>query len=804
MLLLKLWRVALLGWFVWRRAWCILSVLLLSLISCSVLGSPACVILDTQSRAVCIEVVKSIEMAGGSVHHVFQPAILICDLSDSDLSSIQALPHVREVLTGPASSNYLSYIDPKSAIGLSVWNSIFEQPVSALSISKTSSYMPEGSALLEDDSPTRVYLQSSDSAPGYTETSSYMIGSIVVAIILPESAGDLENWTQVRIDSVVGEIMQGMDWWISHSEGKARMTVYYEMPPENLGAPCEYEPITLSYLAADAWIKSTICNLGYCDGDADGVSLTQSYINDIRSQYNTDWSFCVYVVDSLNDSDGCFLDGRCSFAYRNGPLVVMTYDCGCWDHSQMDKVFRHEVGHIFGAADEYCCPFTCCDFGSYGYLDVENNNCALNNTASVQCVMKDNSDNLCVYTRGQIGWRDSDGDGIFDPIDTSPECSATCLEGSSTASNTLHINGSAEDVPYPSPRMVSVTINKITSVQFNIDGGAWQQVDPSDGSYDSALEYFNFSIADVNPGEHTVNIHATNTVGNISAVYSIPITVAPDLTPPVMGTVYDDGRYTNDNISLRARWSATDPETGISEYKYAVGTSPADPGKGYTVDWMSNGSATSANISLDLKDGQTYYIYVKARNSNDIWSDAAASDGITAKITDPVGSIKKIGDDIAASISYKIVSAVVSEGVFYIEDDNRACGLRVESSTTVTPGDRVTVSGKMRTTEAGERYIKADSVEIVCHNETMRDPLGVNIYAAIKYKACHGILVRVWGNVGDEVSTGLWKLQSIPQQYILVRPAVGSSLTPGQFKILDGILTSESSQTLPVLAITAQ
>ena len=95
-------------------------------------------------------------------------------------------------------------------------------------------------------------------------------------------------------------------------------------------------------------------------------------------------------------------------------------------------------------------------------------------------------------------------------------------------------------------------------------------------------------------------------------------------------------------------------------------------------------------------------------------------------------------------------------------------------------------------------------MEIICHNETMRDPLSVNIYAAIKYKACHGILVRVWGNVGDEVSTGLWKLQSIPQQYILVRPAVGSSLTPGQFKILDGILTCESSQTLPVLAITAQ
>ncbi len=480
----------------------------------------------------------------------------------------------------------------------------------------------------------------------------------------------------------------------------------------------------------------------------------------------------------------------------------MTYDCGFWGHEQMDKVFRHEVGHIFGAADEYCCAYSCCDFGAYGYLGVENDNCAMNNPSSVLCVMKDNSDNLCYYTRGQIGWWDSDDDGIYDPIDTTPECSATCLEGSSTTCSTLHINGSVEDVPYPSPRMVSVTINKITSVQFNLDGGAWKQVDPSDGSYDSALEYYNFTVTDVLPGEHTVNIRAANTVGNLSLVYSIPVTVMADSTPPVMGTVYDDGQYTNNKNSLHAHWSATDPETGVNEYQYAVGTTPADPGKGYIVDWKSAGLSTSADIRLSLEDEKTYYIYVKAKNACDKWSDPAASDGIIAKITEPVGSIKTVNDNISASLDYKIVSGVISDSVFYVEDDNRAAGLRIESSTEVAAGDRVTASGKMQTTEAGERYLKADSVEIVCHGETIHDPIGVNLATAIKNKYCRGILVRVWGNVGDQVAEGIWKLQSIPQQYILVRPKSGFSLTPGESKIFDGILTSESSQTMPVLAVT--
>ncbi|MEJ5298183.1 MAG: hypothetical protein WHZ52_09120, partial [Armatimonadota bacterium] len=56
---------------------------------------------------------------------------------------------------------------------------------------------------------------------------------------------------------------------------------------------------------------------------------------------------------------------------------------------------------------------------------------------------------------------------------------------------------------------------------------------------------------------------------------------SPDLSPPTTPVVTDTGRFTSSASVLSASWSSTDPESGIVEYQYAIGTSPTDPGSGY-------------------------------------------------------------------------------------------------------------------------------------------------------------------------------------------------------------------------------
>ncbi|BCW99929.1 MAG: hypothetical protein KatS3mg024_2756 [Armatimonadota bacterium] len=114
----------------------------------------------------------------------------------------------------------------------------------------------------------------------------------------------------------------------------------------------------------------------------------------------------------------------------------------------------------------------------------------------------------------------------------------------------------------------------------------------------------------------------------------------PDTTPPAMPVVTDTGRFTSNASVLSASWSSTDPESGIVEYQYAIGTSPTDPGSGYLVGWKSAGFATEATeTDLNLQDGVTYYWYVKARNGSGLWSAVGVSDGITVDLTAPDTSI---------------------------------------------------------------------------------------------------------------------------------------------------------------------
>jgi hypothetical protein len=82
----------------------------------------------------------------------------------------------------------------------------------------------------------------------------------------------------------------------------------------------------------------------------------------------------------------------------------------------MDHVAAHETGHVFGAGDEYA-ESKCDPKERFGFLQVENGNCELATQNHVPCIMSRNSWAMCEYSRGQLGWRDSNGDGVLDPLD---------------------------------------------------------------------------------------------------------------------------------------------------------------------------------------------------------------------------------------------------------------------------------------------------------------------------------------------------------------------------------------------------
>ncbi len=156
-------------------------------------------------------------------------------------------------------------------------------------------------------------------------------------------------------------------------------------------------------------------------------------------------------------------------------------------------------------------------------------------------------------------------------------------------------------------------------------GGAYQQVNDTlvtgtsyidTGVTNDTTFYYVMTVMSTDPyeSEYSEEVSAT------------PTETATDTTPPTTPVVIDDGEDTTDNTQLHATWSAQDPESGVVEYKYAIGTSQ---GGVEIVSWQSVGTATSVTkTGLNLVTGVTFYFSVQARNSVDLWSNIGSSNGI--------------------------------------------------------------------------------------------------------------------------------------------------------------------------------
>ena len=107
-----------------------------------------------------------------------------------------------------------------------------------------------------------------------------------------------------------------------------------------------------------------------------------------------------------------------------------------------------------------------------------------------------------------------------------------------------------------------------------------------------------------------------------------------DTTGPSAPVVRDgtgaDISTTSSTTQLSANWdAATDPESGISGYQYAIGTSV---GGTQTVNWTSLGNVTTVTqTGLSLTAGQTYYFSVKAVNGDGLTGSATNSNGQTVQ-----------------------------------------------------------------------------------------------------------------------------------------------------------------------------
>jgi hypothetical protein len=463
-------------------------------------------------------VVEAIQQAGGRVTHVFPQAALIGQLPLGAQVPAGVDAVYRQAVDGPN----LSALTGVTRRAAQVWNALLSPPPApdALqSLAVPHADIANDAMVPPPPEPGALRALSSAPTPQYDETSEYFIGRVAVGIILPESDGSLdlstEDWTEAERALVLSKITAALDWWAVR-EPNAHLTFVYD---DGTAAPVatRYEPITRPYGHQSFWIADVMERMGYT-----GFSVfdqVRTYDNALRQAYGTDWAFTIFVVDSSNDRDRLFADGYFAYAYLGGPFMVMTSGNDGYGPENMDAVAAHEIGHIFLALDQYSSASQPCTRRS-GYLGAENQNsqygtCASNQTSIMRGqVYPYRVGAVDPYARAQLGWRDSDGDGILDPMDTTLSVSGVTWAADAGHPNVLTFSGTVQDNPYPSPLRRSILINTIARVQYRVAGGGWAEVYPADGRFDAYTETFTFTTPPLPGGDLAVDLRVVDTAGN--------------------------------------------------------------------------------------------------------------------------------------------------------------------------------------------------------------------------------------------------------------------------------------------------
>ena len=233
------------------------------------------------------------------------------------------------------------------------------------------------------------------------DTSLYLIGSVAVGLIIVEGPTPDLQFSEAERTKVVAEVQEGLTW-LARQEPKASVTFAYDIHTVRVDA--QPNPTLTGYEPLEGlWRNPALAKLGH----AANFTGVHGYVNAIRRNLGTRWTYAAFFTKYPTNH----------FAYASKPRLVMQYSNDGWGPDNIDRVFTHETGHIFGAPDEYSASNCTCD-AKFGYLREPNGNCERCAPAGfIECLMAGNTWAMCKHTPVHLGWRDTDGDGALDPVD---------------------------------------------------------------------------------------------------------------------------------------------------------------------------------------------------------------------------------------------------------------------------------------------------------------------------------------------------------------------------------------------------
>lgn len=337
---------------------------------------------------------------GGRVLHVYGSRVLIGRMPLEDAGMEASIARVENAVIEETPEN----LSETEFLGLAAWNARQTEEFTS-----TKEQRPlEGDAWDVHEPPDApetihgevVVGESMELLSPAPDMSAFLIGSVAVGLVIVEGPTPDLQFSQAELTKVVAEVQEGLTW-LAQQEPLANVTWSYNIQTVRVSAQPDpglsgFEPLE------KLWRDPAMQSLGF----APNFQGVIDYVASLRARLGTDWGYVGFFTKYPLHH----------FAYASKPRLVMQFKNGAWGPDNIDRVFTHETGHIFGCPDEYSASGCNCQ-QRFGFLQERNGNCRSCATPFAPCLMEANTSAICSFTRAHLGWRDSNGDGRFDPLD---------------------------------------------------------------------------------------------------------------------------------------------------------------------------------------------------------------------------------------------------------------------------------------------------------------------------------------------------------------------------------------------------
>ena len=218
-----------------------------------------------------------------------------------------------------------------------------------------------------------------------------MTGKIAVLIFISSGPGRLAI-SNTEKKKIISECLAGLKFWSNQARKngiRLSFVMYYGKARISASNPTSCS----SYASChDKFANPTLRAFGFPAGKA-GRNRAAQYI---KNRGRANGAFLGFFSK--------YKQSHFAYAYFGGGPLYMQYSNDGWGSDQIDRVFAHEVGHVFNAPDEYT---NCQCYQRYGKgsCTAKNANCKTCTSSQGGCIMDTNDlGNLCEYTKKHVGW----------------------------------------------------------------------------------------------------------------------------------------------------------------------------------------------------------------------------------------------------------------------------------------------------------------------------------------------------------------------------------------------------------------